>query len=95
MFSDIQINWLPAYKIVEINGKEIWKREWLIPVNLRSPFFIYWKSKGLLLKSKGYSVMKKETDWFLIQTTKNINDFDKSKSATTCLLYTSPSPRDS
>jgi len=83
MFSDIQINWLPAYKIVEINGKEIWKREWLIPVNLRSPFFIYWKSKGLLLKSKGYSVMKKETDWFLIQTTKNINDFDKSKSATT------------
>lgn len=76
MFSDLKIEWLPPYKVTEINGKDIWKREWLLPVNIRSQFFAYWKSKGFLLKQQGYSVTKKEADWFLIQTTKNAKGFN-------------------
>jgi len=82
MFSNIQIDWQTPYKVIGENGKDTWKREWLIPVNLRSPFFIYWKSKGFLLKSKGYSIAKKELDWFLIQTVKNPNDFNTVSTTT-------------
>jgi hypothetical protein len=81
MFSDIKIDWMPPYQNFE-GGKEIWKREWLIPLPIRSSFFAYWKIKGFLLKAKGYSVSKKETEWFLIQKAKNVNDFNNTSMST-------------
>jgi superfamily II DNA or RNA helicase len=77
MLSNIQLNWQEPCPITEDNGKISWKRECLIPLNVRGEFFGYWKSKGFLLKQKGYTVTKKETDWYLIQSVKNKEDFNK------------------
>lgn len=77
MLSNIQLNWQEPCPITEDNGKTSWKRECLIPLNVRGEFFGYWKSKGFLLKQKGYTVTKKETDWYLIQSVKNKEDFNK------------------
>jgi hypothetical protein len=81
MLSNIQLNWQEPCPITEDNGKISWKRECLIPLNVRGEFFGYWKSKGFLLKQKGYNVTKKETDWYLIQSVKNKEDFNKVATA--------------
>lgn len=80
MFPNIQFDWQEPYKFIEKSGKEVWKRECIIPVSLRTNFFIYWKNKGFFLKQKGFNVIKKENDWFLIQTTNHKNDFNYAKS---------------
>lgn len=82
MFSNIQFEWQEPYKFIESSGKEVWRRECLIPLAVRTNFFTYWKNKGFFLKQKGYSVIKKEKDWFLIQTTKNKDDFSNIKPTT-------------
>lgn len=76
MLQGIQLNWQEPYQFTEENGKISWKRECLIPVNVRGQFFAYWKAKGFLIKQKGYSVAKKENDWYIIQTVKDKALFD-------------------
>ena len=81
MSFDIKIDWTDPFK-EKVGGKEVWKKEGLIPLPIRSSFFVYWKSKGFILKQKGYSVTKKGEDWYIVQTLKNEND----------LGVTSPTP---
>jgi superfamily II DNA or RNA helicase len=76
MLQGIQLNWQEPYQFTEENGKISWKRECLIPVNVRGQFFAYWKAKGFLIKQKGYNVTKKENDWYIIQTAKDKLAFD-------------------
>jgi len=62
------------------NGDVIlWKREWLIPQQYRNEFFNYWKANGFKLKDNGYSVYKKESDWFLAETRLSKDAFTESK----------------
>jgi superfamily II DNA or RNA helicase len=70
MIAGFQLIWQEPYLFTEENGKSSWKRECLIPVNVRGAFFAYWKSKSFLIKQKGYSVTKKDQDWYLVQTSK-------------------------
>lgn len=73
----IDIKWDSPYK----SGK-LWKREWLIPLELRNGFFKFWKIRGYELKTQGYSVKKRNDDWFLIESQDDKEDFDKVKSET-------------
>lgn len=77
MLENIQLNWNAPCEIVGDNGKSYWTRDCLIPVPVRNLFFDYWKSKVFLLKQHGYSVTKKDKDWFLIHTVKKVEDFGK------------------
>jgi superfamily II DNA or RNA helicase len=62
------------------NGDVIlWKREWLIPQQYRNEFFNYWKANSFKLKDNGYSVYKKESDWFLAETRLSKDAFTESK----------------
>ncbi len=74
MFSTSQLKWQEPYKVIK-DGDDCWQRQCLIPLELRGPFFEYWKSKGFLLKPKGYNVTKKENDWFLIHTVETKEEF--------------------
>jgi superfamily II DNA or RNA helicase len=57
----------------------LWKREWLIPQQYRNEFFNYWKANSFKLKDNGYSVYKKESDWFLAETRLSKDAFTESK----------------
>jgi superfamily II DNA or RNA helicase len=83
MLPNVQFNWQEPYHFTDENGKISWKREFLIPVEVRGQFFTYWKKLGFLQKQKGYSVAKKEKDWYLIQTAKSKEEFTKSTTTPT------------
>ena len=59
----LNVNWGKPYKT-----DSIWQRDWLIPQELRFNFFDYWKKNSFSLKAQGYSVTKKNEEWFLIET---------------------------
>ena len=83
MFQNIQFNWQEAYQSIDGLNKPVWKRECVIPIKVRGQYFQYWKSKGFLLKQKGYSISKKDEDWILIQTCNTKDEFSKVKSTVT------------
>jgi superfamily II DNA or RNA helicase len=83
MLPNIQFNWNDPFKVEESNGKHIWKRECLIPANVRGHFFGYWKSKGFILKMKGFSVTKKGEDWYLVQIASSKDEFTKNNTPST------------
>lgn len=61
---DLNIEWCQPYKI-KVNGVEHWKRSWLIPESVRSPFFEFWKECKFQLLNEGFRVYKEEEDWYL------------------------------
>lgn len=64
---DLDIQWNEPFEYK--NGDQVlWRREWLIPPQYRSAFFVYWKSNSFKLKDRGYGVYKKNEDWFLTET---------------------------
>jgi hypothetical protein len=67
----LNVNWSEPYKV---NSK--WQRDWLIPQDLRFEFFNYWKKHGFSLKAQGYSVTKKNEEWYLIESKLRKNLFD-------------------
>lgn len=73
----LNVTWSKPYKI-KVGG---WQRKWLIPTNHRSDFFSYWKKNGLELKSRGYTVLKEDSDWYLLETqlTKSLFDIEPKK----------------
>jgi hypothetical protein len=66
---DIKIDWSEPKKV---NSK--WQREWLIPVEFRSQFFIAWKKHKFNLFARGFGVQKRNTDWFLVESQDFKND---------------------
>lgn len=74
---DLRIDWSEPFQVVE-KGTTLWRRLWPIPIELRSPFFAYWKGAKFKLHQEGFSVFKKnDNDWFLAET------------KTTCLKFKS------
>lgn len=82
---NLEIKWAEPYKIRSNNGY-LWKREWLIPVNYRNGFFTFWRKSKFKLLNKGFSVYKKDEDWFLTETKSHYDlfeDFTQSAEPTT------------
>jgi len=74
---NLDIQWGEPYQMADEKG--MWRREWLIPTEYRNPFFVYWKTNNFKLKDKGYSVSKRDNDWYLIETQTTKDQFSKSK----------------
>jgi superfamily II DNA or RNA helicase len=74
---NLDIRWGEPYQMADEKG--MWRREWLIPTEYRNPFFVYWKTNNFKLKDKGYSVSKRDNDWYLIETQTTKDQFSKSK----------------
>jgi hypothetical protein len=58
----LNLDWGTPYKVAD--G---WQREWLIPFEICSQFFDYWKKNSFKLKIDGYGVIKKENKWYVIE----------------------------
>jgi superfamily II DNA or RNA helicase len=67
-------NWSDPKKIKEGN-KFIYIRDWLVPFAYRNDFFEYWRRNRESLSKKGYSVYKKDNDWFMRESKKSLKDF--------------------
>jgi superfamily II DNA or RNA helicase len=76
---NLNIKWSDVYEHSDLKGNVQYRRHWLIPSQVRSQFFKYWKNKGFELKTKGFSVTKQGNDWFLIETKKNEQGFSTKK----------------
>ena len=72
---NIDIQWGEPYQYKTADGIRVWKREWMIPIEFRSAFFSWWKTKSFALKSQGYGVSKKNLDWYIFETAKDFKSF--------------------
>jgi len=63
----LDVKWSEPYQFKTEYG-DWWKREWLIPIQHRNEFFIYWRGNSFKLKDKGYGVFKKNEDWYLTES---------------------------
>jgi SNF2 family DNA or RNA helicase len=80
---NLDVKWSDPYEIESKSGIPLWTRYWLIPVNYRNEFFVYWKGNSFKLKDKGYGVKKVDNDWFLTETHTTKDSFSKKKTADT------------
>jgi SNF2 family DNA or RNA helicase len=76
---NLDVKWSDPYEIESKSGIPLWTRHWLIPVNYRNEFFVYWKGNSFKLKDKGYGVKKVDNDWFLTETHTTKDSFSKKK----------------
>jgi len=72
--TNLDIKWEEPFKISTPDGEK-WKREWFIPINYRNGFFVFWNKAKFNLRSEGFSVIKKDDNWYLIETKNSKNDF--------------------
>jgi SNF2 family DNA or RNA helicase len=70
----LDIKWNPPFK-VKLAGVFNWRREWLIPVDLRAGFFSWWRTNKFKYIVDGFSVYKKNEDWFLTETKLSTDKF--------------------
>ena len=80
---NLDVKWSDPYEIESKSGIPLWTRHWLIPVNYRNEFFVYWKGNSFKLKDKGYGVKKVDNDWFLTETHTTKDSFSKKKTTDT------------
>jgi superfamily II DNA or RNA helicase len=74
--TQLDITWSEPYQWQdEKNGLLKWRRMWLIPPNLRSAFFAFWKGNKFKLWKDGFSVEKIEDDWYLFETKLEVANF--------------------
>jgi hypothetical protein len=71
---DLNVIWSEPYKIKTKYGEQF-RREWLIPPDVRATFFDYWRGNSFKLKDKGFGVQKVDSDWFLIETKLALHHF--------------------
>ena len=72
---NFDIRWSDPIKHDDINGV-YYTREWLIPYNVRQPFFALYKSNKGVMIGKGYHVEKRgDHDWYFVEKRNNIEDF--------------------
>ena len=72
----LDIKWNTPQKIKE-NGIFKYRREWNIPNELKSGFFIWWRSNKFKYFSSGFSVQKKNNNWYLTETKISADQFKK------------------
>jgi len=70
--ANLDLSWGNPYKV-----QDGWQREWLIPPDMRGSFFDYWKRNNLDLKGRGYGVLKKDNEWYVIETQLKKSFFSK------------------
>ena len=75
---NLEFDWKKPIKTKQ-NNKSVYKRECIIPMFYRNEFFKYWKVNKLNLINKGFSVYKKDKDWFLTETKNKLSDFKIKK----------------
>jgi superfamily II DNA or RNA helicase len=63
----LDVKWSEPYPFNTERG-EWWKRDWLIPANHRSEFFVYWRGNSFKLKERGFGVFKKDEEWYLSES---------------------------
>lgn len=80
-------NWSEPYKV---KGK--WTRDWMVPESYVSSFFTYWKSNSFKLKPLGYGVVKKDTNWYLTETSDHKHGFGKTIPKPTQTQKATPPP---
>ena len=80
---NLDVKWSDVYEIESKSGIPLWTRHWLIPVNYRNEFFVYWKGNSFKLKDKGYGVKKVDNDWLLTETHTTKEQFSKKKTTDT------------
>jgi len=68
----LTINWKTPFKT-----RQGWRREWTIPVNLLSLFFNWWRKNKFKYLNEGFSVYKKNKDWYLTETKLTTSQFKK------------------
>jgi hypothetical protein len=89
---NLDIKWSTPIK--HENGDCVYyTREWIIPIQHRSIFFSWWKINKFSMKSKGFSVLKRDDDWILIESKSNPVEFsNKTTSETTITKKVDPLP---
>jgi hypothetical protein len=63
----LDVKWSEPYQFNTEHGKW-WKRDWMIPSDHRSEFFVYWRSNSFKLKERGFGVFKKDEEWYLSES---------------------------
>lgn len=65
----LNIQWSPPYT-VKNGAKSQWRREWCIPEDMVSSFFVFWKRNKFKLLAEGFSVSKSERTgrWYWFET---------------------------
>jgi superfamily II DNA or RNA helicase len=63
----LDVQWEEPKK-VRVGSVAQWRRQWLIPVEFRGGFFDFWKRNKFKLLADGFSVYKKDNDWYLTET---------------------------
>jgi len=66
----LPFNWSEPYR-----NLDKWRREYIIPANLVSGFFNYWKPNKFKLLNDGFSIGKIKDKWVLFQTKSDITSF--------------------
>ncbi len=72
----LDIQWNPESK-VKHDGTFKWRREWMIPIELREGFFTWWRNNKFKLLGDGFSVFKKNEDWYLSEVKNKVSQFKK------------------
>jgi superfamily II DNA or RNA helicase len=73
---DLNIQWNSPFKVKD-GGMWKYRREWCIPLELRGGFFNWWKGNRFLMLNKGFTVLKRNEDWYLIETKESIQRFEQ------------------
>ncbi len=89
---NLDVKWSDPYQLETKGGYPVWTRHWLIPVNYRNEFFIYWKGNSFKLKDKGYGVKKVDNDWFLTETKLKKEELTNTKTVETAKVETPLKP---
>lgn len=70
---DFKVQWNDP-TLTKVGQTFMWVRKWLIPLDMRSAFFSWWKKNSFSMKKDGFSVFKENSDWYLTES-----KFDKRK----------------
>lgn len=73
---DLKIEWNSP---VKVKDGGIWKyqREWLIPIELRNGFFNWWRGNKFSMLVKGFTVIKRNDNWYLLETKNTTTQFEQ------------------
>lgn len=73
---ELKVQWNSPFKIKD-GGVWKYRREWCIPLELRGGFFNWWKGNKFTMLNKGFTVLKKNEDWYLAETKETVQKFEQ------------------
>lgn len=72
-----EIKWSDPYPFVDKDGRDKWRRHWIIPQPNRSSFFQWWNKNKFRLWNDGFSVAKQDVEWVVYETKTDVTGFKK------------------